>query len=183
MKLRGVILIGLLSLGMLVVLYGGFGRNPREVPFMLRGKPAPTFVVRRLDNGQPLRSEDVKGRPLVLNFWASWCAPCKTEHPVLEWAAREFGEDALFVGVVFEDQEEKAKAFLRRYGASFLQTYDPKSRMSVDYGVAGVPETYFVRADGTIQDKHVGPIDPTSMVRQLRALTGDAPAGNAEAAK
>lgn len=176
MKWRTVLGLCVLFGGLLAVLYGGFGRNPREVPFMLRDQPAPSFVVRRLDNGQPLRAEEILGRPLVVNFWASWCGPCKTEHPVLEWAAREFSRDALFIGVVVEDTEENARAFLRQYGQGYLQTIDPRSRMGVDFGLSGLPETYFIRADGTIQDKHVGPVDPESMVRQLRALKGEAAA-------
>lgn len=164
--LSSVLLCGAL----LAVLLQGFGRNPHEVPFMLQGKPAPAFTLRALDTGQPVSLEQFRGRPVVINFWASWCAPCKMEHPVLEWGQREFGDQAQFLGVVFEDTEDNARKFLQRYGASFPQLADPRSRVAVDYGVAGVPETYFIDPQGTILRKHVGPIDPESLASSIRAL-------------
>lgn len=168
-----------LSVGLLVVLAKGFGRNPHEVPFMLQGKPAPGFVLRALDSGEKVSLEELKGRPVVLNFWASWCGPCKMEHPVLEWGAEQYGSQAVFLGVVFEDTEDNAREFLRQMGASFPQLVDPRSRMAVDYGVAGVPETYFIDANGIIRGKHVGPIDPQSLAMRIKDLTMPAPAAAA----
>jgi cytochrome c biogenesis protein CcmG/thiol:disulfide interchange protein DsbE len=168
-----------LCLGLLGVLYAGFGRDPREVPFMLKGQAAPVFTLREMGSGKPVRLEELKGRPVVINFWASWCGPCKMEHPVLEWGQREFGDQVQFLGVVFEDTEDNAKAFLRQYGASFPQLIDPHSTVAVDYGVAGVPETYFIDAQGIIQGKHVGPIDPQTLTERIRALTATTPAPTA----
>jgi len=161
-----------LCVALLMVLAKGFGRNPHEVPFMLAGKPAPDFVLRSLDTGERVSLADLKGRPVVINFWASWCGPCQYEHPVLEWGQREFGSTAVFLGVVFEDTEDNARQFLRRQGYSFPQLVDPRSRMAVSYGVAGVPETYFITPDGTILTKHVGPIDPETLGKRIRELTG-----------
>jgi cytochrome c biogenesis protein CcmG/thiol:disulfide interchange protein DsbE len=164
---------------LLAVLYQGFGRDPREVPFMLKGQPAPIFELTAMNGGQQVSLEALKGRPVVINFWASWCGPCKMEHPVLEWGHREFGDQAHFLGVVFEDTEENARGFLARHGASFPQLLDPRSRVSVDYGVAGVPETYFIDAQGTIVGKHVGPIDPQTLAERIRQLTPGAEAATA----
>ena len=159
---------------LVVVLYAGFGRNPHEVPFLLAGKPAPAFTLRDLATGKPVSLEQFRGRPVVINFWASWCGPCRMEHPVLEWGGRQFGAQAQFLGIIFEDTEENAQAYLQDMGVSFPQLVDPKSRTSVDYGVSGVPETYFITADGIIFTKHVGPIDPQTLTQRIQELTASA---------
>ncbi|MFY0522084.1 TlpA family protein disulfide reductase [Archangium gephyra] len=165
----------LLCLGLLAVLARGFGSNPREVPFMLKGQAAPPFTLRALDSGMRVSLEQLKGRPAVINFWASWCGPCRSEHRILEWGAQEFGGQAQFLGVVFEDTEENAKQFLSEMGASFPQLIDQNSGVAVAYGVAGVPETYFIDAQGIIRGKHVGPIDPESLAGWIRELSASAP--------
>lgn len=170
-------------LGILLVVYArgiSSGKDPHEVPFMLRGKPAPAFNLQRLDSDQSISLSQYRGRPVVINFWASWCGPCKLEHPVIEWAARQYGEEVQFLGVVFEDTPENAREYLRAHGGSFPQLLDPHSRMSVDYGITGAPETYFVDSNGIIRDKFVGPIDPRTLVAHIRALM---PPAAAEAAK
>jgi cytochrome c biogenesis protein CcmG, thiol:disulfide interchange protein DsbE len=173
MKKGWIITLGSLAVcaALVFVLYAGFGRNPHEVPFLLSGKPAPAFTLRALDSGKPVSLEQFRGRPVVINFWASWCGPCKIEHPVLEWGAAQFGSQAQFLGIVFEDTEENAQGFLQDMGASFPQLIDPRSRISVDYGVSGVPETYFITADGIIMTKHVGPIDPQTLHQRIQELT------------
>lgn len=174
----------LASLGLVVVLFKGFGRNPREVPFMLRGQPAPEFFLKRLDNGEPVRLSSLQGKPVVINFWASWCGPCRQEHPVLEWAGREFGDEVQFLGIVFEDSEDNAKTFLTQFGdPGYPQLFDPSSPAAVAYGVAGVPETYFIDASGVIVDKHVGPVNRGVMISQIDQLLkrgGSQPVANGE---
>ena len=162
-----------LSLGLLGVLYKGFGGNPHEVPFMMKGQPAPPFTLKALDSGQRVSLEQLKGRPTVINFWASWCGPCKMEHPVLEWGSREFGGEAQFLGVVFEHTEDNARQFLSQMGASFPQLVDTHSGVAVAYGVAGVPETYFIDAQGRIVDKHVGPIGPEQLQGWVQRLVAE----------
>lgn len=161
------VLVSGLALGLIAlvvgVLYASFGSDPRAVPFMLSGKPAPEFAMKRLDNGEVVRLSDFKGRPLVINFWATWCGPCAVEHPVLERAAKRWKDQVAFVGVVFEDSEENTKDFLRRRGWSLVQLFDPTSTVAVDYGVAGVPETYFVGRDGVIRGKVAAAIDDATL--------------------
>jgi cytochrome c biogenesis protein CcmG/thiol:disulfide interchange protein DsbE len=176
MKKGWIVTVSALAIcaALVVVLSAGFGRDPHAVPFLLAGKPAPPFTLRDLSSGNPVSLEKLRGRPVVINFWASWCGPCKIEHPVLEWGARQFGSQAQFLGIIFEDTEENAQGFLEDMGASFPHLVDPKSRISVDYGVSGVPETYFITADGIILTKHVGPIDPQTLTQRIQELTAAA---------
>jgi cytochrome c biogenesis protein CcmG/thiol:disulfide interchange protein DsbE len=156
---------------LLFVFANGFGRDPHEVPFALKGKPAPNFTLTRLDTGEKVTLAELRGRPLVLNFWASWCGPCQLEHPTLARAAHRYQGEARFFGVVFEDTPEAARTFARPTDAAFPQLLDVKSRMAVDYGVTGVPETYFIDADGIIRDKFVGPIlDVQELATRLEPL-------------
>lgn len=179
MKWKWTLALVVVCLGLVLVLRAGFGRNPHEVPFMLQGQPAPAFSLRSMTSNEEVKLEQLRGRPVVINFWASWCGPCAMEHPVLEWGAREFGDQAQFLGIVFEDTEENARDFLRRYGVSFPQLLDPRSRTAVGYGVAGVPETYFIDAQGIIRGKHVGPIDMESLAKRVRELSQPAAARTA----
>jgi cytochrome c biogenesis protein CcmG/thiol:disulfide interchange protein DsbE len=149
------------------VLFAGFGSDPHAVPFELAGKKAPLFTMKRLDTGETVQLKDFIGRPIVLNFWATWCGPCKMEHPYLEWGYRKYGNDVVFLGVVFEDTEENTKRFIAENGGSWPQLYDPKSTVAVDYGVAGVPETYFIDRQGTIRGKYPYPIDPPTLDKRI----------------
>ena len=172
-----------LAIGALLFAFAsGFGRDPHEVPFALKGKPAPDFTLTRLDTGEQVTLAQLRGRPFVLNFWASWCGPCQLEHPTLARAAQRYREEARFFGVVFEDTPEEARSFARPIDPSFPQLVDPHSRMAVDYGVTGVPETYFIDAEGILRDKYVGPLlEEQELATRLRAL--QQPGGGAGASR
>jgi cytochrome c biogenesis protein CcmG/thiol:disulfide interchange protein DsbE len=167
--------MALVCAAFLSVLWGGFGRNPHEVPFMLLDKPAPDFTLPEVMGGPDVQLASLKGRPVVINFWASWCGPCKMEHPVLEWGAKQFGQQAQFLGVVFEDTQENAEGYLKRNGAAYPQLLDPRGATAVDYGAAGVPETYFIDAAGVIRHKHIGPISPPQLREQITRLVQGTP--------
>ncbi|MBS1152509.1 MAG: dsbE [Myxococcaceae bacterium] len=155
---------------LLYVFYAGFGTDPHAVPFMLAGSKAPMFTMKRLDTGEMVQLKDYIGKPIVLNFWATWCGPCKLEHPTLEWGYRKYGREVVFLGVVFEDSEENTKAFLKANGGGWPQLFDLKSTVAVDYGVAGVPETYFIDKSGTILGKYAFPIDPPTLAKRIEEI-------------
>lgn len=157
---------------LIVVLFRAFGSDPRAVPFQLKGQAAPAFEMKVINGEGSLTLEALRGRPVIMNFWASWCGPCAIEHPVLEWGARSLGHRAQFIGVVFEDTEANALRYLARNGSSFPQLLDERGQVAVDFGATGVPETYFIDAEGRIVDKHVGPISQMELVQRVEQLSG-----------
>jgi cytochrome c biogenesis protein CcmG/thiol:disulfide interchange protein DsbE len=159
--------------GVLAMLLIGRKKDPREAPYELIGKPAPTFTLRRLDTGAPLSFEQMRGRPVVVNFWASWCAPCRAEHGVMHWASQKFGQQVQFVGIVYEDSEPKARAFLKANGVPFPEVVDPDSRIARAYGVTGVPETFFIDSAGSIHGKHIGPITQEAFIQEVKGILGE----------
>ncbi|MBK7860223.1 MAG: redoxin domain-containing protein [Archangiaceae bacterium] len=134
------------------------------------GTQAPPFKIKRLDTGETIDSAALKGQPMVLNFWATWCGPCKGEHPVLNWAAAKYKGRVAFYGIVVESEEEATRKWLAEHGEGFPQLYDPKSTIAVDYGITGVPETYFIDKAGTIKSKYANPMDPQTMEARLAEI-------------
>ena len=163
-----VLLIGLAVVAPLVaVLVMNIGRDPHLIGSPLVGRSAPDFTLRPLDGGEPVTLASLRGQPVVLNFWATWCVPCFEEHPVLVSTARRLGDRVRFVGVIYEDSEEQVKTFLARQGASYPSLMDPGSRTAIAFGVFGVPETYFIDAAGKIAAKQIGPLDEQTLAEKL----------------
>lgn len=103
-------------------------------------------------------------QPVVLNVWASWCVPCRSEAPLLNAAHAEFGDDVLFVGVDVGDTQNNAKEFLSEFEISFDNYFDPNATIRADLGGVGVPVTYFIGAGGTSVTRHNGVIDERTLV-------------------
>ena len=157
------------------LLLTGFGRDPRELASPLVGRPAPTWTLQTLD-GATLSSDDLAGRPYVMNFWASWCPPCVEEHPVLAATWEERGDDLTIVGVLYQNEPRDAEGFLARYGdAGYPHVIDDAGRLAIEYGVTGPPETFFVDADGIVRAKQFGPLTPELMADHLATVLGAAP--------
>jgi cytochrome c biogenesis protein CcmG/thiol:disulfide interchange protein DsbE len=164
-----VLLVGLaVVIPLVAVLVMNLGRNPHVIGSPLVGRAAPDFALQPLDGGEPVTLASLRGRPVVLNFWATWCVPCFQEHPLLVSAARGLGERARFIGVIYEDSEEQVRGFLARQGSAYPSLVDPGSRTAIAFGVFGVPETYFIDAEGRIAAKHIGPLDAQSLEAKLR---------------
>jgi cytochrome c biogenesis protein CcmG/thiol:disulfide interchange protein DsbE len=155
---------------LLTTLAVGFTRDPGLVSSPLIGRPAPAFSLTAL-TGQTLDLGSLRGRPVVLNFWASWCLPCRDEAPLLTAAAADYQARALQVlGIVYQDSAENARAFMARYGQTYPGLLDPDGRTALDYGVFGIPETFFIDRGGLIVSKQTGPLDAASLQRQIEAI-------------
>ncbi len=143
-----MLLIGLLAYS--------FKRDPRYIESPLIGHPAPTFVLTLFD-GKRISLQDLRGKVVFLNFWASWCPPCRAEAKDLEAGWQRFKDQGIvFVGVNIQDKEPAAMEFISEFGITFPNGRDASGRMAVDYGVWGIPETFFIDAEGRVTYKHVG---------------------------
>ncbi len=153
--------------GFVALLAYGFTKDPRAIPTPLTGRPAPDFSLSLFD-GRVVRLSDFRGKVVFLNFWASWCPPCRDEAPLLEQAWRGYkGQNILFLGVDIQDSEEAARTFLREFGISYMNGRDPTGRIAIDYGVYGIPETFFIDREGRITYKHIGALDGQTLVAKL----------------
>ena len=156
-----------------VVFMGRFGQDPRLVDSPLIGKPLPELTLDYLDQDGSLTFSDLQGEVLVVNFWASWCYPCRLEHPALNWASDAYADRRVhFVGVLYQDERGPAMEFLDDlgWGTNYSYVVDDDSRATVEMGVFGVPETYFVDADGIIRGKVQGEVNQSVLVSTLDAI-------------
>jgi len=153
------------------LLFAGLGRDPRDILSPLVGQPLPAFAGTTL-GGDRFSSSDLAGRPAVINFWASYCIPaCVDEHPVLLDLAARHADDLQLVGVLVNDTPEDARDFLARYGqVSWPTVLNGDGRISIDYGVTGPPETFFVDAQGIVRARYIGPLTAEVVAELLTAL-------------
>lgn len=152
----------------------GLGRRGSVGQVAVSSRPAPEFSVSLFGQGGspagPWKLSDQSGRPVLVNFWASWCIPCEDEAPVLERVAARYRDRVSFVGVDVQDTEAAARDFLGRFRISYPNGPDPSGQISVDYGMSGVPESYFLDRDHRIVRKWAGPLDETQLVAFLEEL-------------
>ena len=167
-------LIPLSVVPVLGLLAYGFRVNPRDIPSPLVGRPAAPFVLRTFD-GRDVSLERLRGRVVVLNFWASWCYPaCYEEAPALERSWRAYRDrEVSVVGVAIQDQPDAARKFIADFSLSFPNAPDPDGKVSVDYGVYGVPETFFIDRAGRIRRKQTGAVSDDLFRREVEKLLGE----------
>jgi cytochrome c biogenesis protein CcmG/thiol:disulfide interchange protein DsbE len=165
--------------GLTVLFFSRLGEDAARLPSTLIGRPAPAFAMEPLQglmrDGRPvpgLSRADLDSGVTVVNVWASWCGPCRDEHPFL----LELAKDARFrlVGVNYKDSPENARRFLGALGNPFIAVgVDPNGRTSIDWGVYGIPET-FVVAKGIVVYKHIGPLTEASLKGKLADAIAEA---------
>jgi cytochrome c biogenesis protein CcmG/thiol:disulfide interchange protein DsbE len=156
-------------LGLSWLLYIGlFQGPPSELPSPLVGKPAPDIALPALDAEAQnfTRGELGQGRPVIVNFWASWCAPCRIEHSTLQALAARKG--VTLYGVDYKDDPKNARMFLSELGNPFGKIdQDREGRVSIDWGVTGVPETFVIDGQGVIRVHYAGPLDDAVLERLI----------------
>lgn len=138
----------------------GLNLNPREIPSPLMNKPAPTFSAPKLQAPeQKLTPADLKGQVWLFNVWASWCASCRLEHPILNQLAQQ--KAAIIVGLNYKDEPQAALGWLAQLGNPYdVSIMDQDGRIGIDWGVYGVPETFVVDKQGVVRYKHTGSVTP-----------------------
>jgi cytochrome c biogenesis protein CcmG/thiol:disulfide interchange protein DsbE len=164
-------LVPLAAFGVLALfLLRGLWLNPREVPSPLIGKPAPQFERPNLHAPQiAFASADMKGQVWIFNVWASWCTPCRQEHPL--WNELAGSKLVPIIGMNYKDQPEAAKRWLAELGDPYqLTVTDRDGRLGIDYGVYGVPETFVIDKQGVIRYKHIGPVTAEAMDKKILPL-------------
>jgi len=137
------------------------------------GRPAPAFALPGLQRPADVVSlASFRGRPLVINFWSSWCIPCRTEMPLLESAFRSGGGRVAFVGIDTNDTSDAADAFIAQVHVTYPLASDPRSDLSVPYGLVGLPITVFISPSGKILGRHIGQLNAGTLQADLRAAFG-----------
>lgn len=177
----------LAAIPILALLLFGMGRDPRAIDSPLPGREAPGFELARLE-GTPTRGPLAEagaaalpdtyalaadsGRIVVVNFFASWCLACRSEHGPLGEAAERYADSGVRVyGIAYQDRPEDALGWIRGMGGQpYPALVDPGSRTAIEYGLWGVPETFFVDRDGRVAYKHVGPVSRSLLAQNIEAL-------------
>jgi|SRR5437588_5656694 len=165
---RTVLIAGIIiAAALVIVLFAGLGKDPAAIESPLIGKQAPSFALKAVGSGDVVDLSKLRGKPAVINFWATWCGPCYEEHPTLVQNARMLGSDVQFVGIVFNDTEQKIQSFLNQRGSAYPTLLDESGKTAVAYGVGGVPETFFLDRNGQIVAKYSGPLSTEELQANL----------------
>ena len=169
----------ILSVVLAVIFTNRFGEDPNLIPSPLLGQPAPSLSLPLLDGSGTFEASNLEDKVVVVNFFASWCIPCREEQPDLAAAADAFSDrEVVIVEIAYQDEADVALDFLAEFGRSDAAIYlaDPGGRAAIAYGVFGIPETFFVAADGSVVGKAIGATDALTLGTTIDAvLRGERP--------
>jgi cytochrome c biogenesis protein CcmG/thiol:disulfide interchange protein DsbE len=158
MRIRRLVITVLVIAPILALLAFGFTRDAKYIRSPLLAKPAAPFTVTLFD-GKKVSLEDLRGKAVFLNFWASWCTPCRHEARDLEAAWQKVKDkDRVFLGVALQDNDKDSREFLKEFDVTYPNGKDESGKIAVDYGTWGIPESFFIDPQGRITYKHVGGI-------------------------
>lgn len=158
--------------GALVVLgILGIGMLNRDRAQVLSG-PAPDFTLTTFD-GEQVTLSDLQGKPVIINFWASWCVECDKEMTLLEQIHQKYDGEVVMLGIAYSDVEPKARDYLAQYGITYLAGQDLGSRISDAYRIKGVPETFFIDREGNVHYLKIGPIEQPELEGVIRQLLSE----------
>lgn len=169
-----------LACGFVALLWHGLGTNPNKIPSAFLGKPAQTFAASWLQGqefvegakSEGFSMEDFKGRPMILNFWASWCYSCRAEARDFETFWQRYKDRGVaVVGIAIQDSPSAAMEFARTYGKTYILGLDSEDgKAAIDYGVTGVPETFFINREGIVIHKEAGPVSAEILAKYADQL-------------
>ncbi len=176
----------LVAIPLIVLFAYGLRRgDPRLIPSPLVDKPAPDFALPVMAKdgpvdgqevtGDTIRLSELQGDIVVLNFFASWCVPCRLEHRSLNRAARRFADQGVrFFGVVYNDEPPAIRGYIRQLGGQFYPALlDPGQRVAIDYGLVGVPETFFIDGDGVVRRKVFSAVSDAVLEQQIQSMLAE----------
>ncbi|GEM46643.1 TlpA family protein disulfide reductase [Deinococcus cellulosilyticus] len=162
--------IGPLLVVLVVALLGyGLLKEDRSPSSPLEGKAAPQFVLKSIE-GQEYNLQKMQGKPVVINFWASWCLPCRAEAPVFRTLTQQAGDQVEFLGILFNDNPVKAQAFQEEFGLKLPILWDPGSRVAINYGIAQIPVTLILDQSGIVVYRRSGEVRLETMQEVLKNL-------------
>lgn len=166
--------LAIVLVALLVVLAGAEGSTTRAADSRLVGQPAPEVIGDTID-GKRYRLTSDRGRWVVVNFFATWCVPCRVEHPELIRFQQRHAAigDATVVGIIYGDTAEAVRAYREKEGGDWPMVIDERGGISVDFGVRGVPESYLISPNGTVVSKIVGGIKADDLEQLLRRAKGE----------
>lgn len=168
LAIAALVLVGFLGL----LIWGMLNKEPITglSGITMVNRPAPDFTLTTFE-GTAISLEDLRGKPVVINFWASWCPPCRIEAPLIERTWRVYKNRGLiFLGVNIQDRKEDALNYIREFDITYPNGPDPTGEISIDYGVSGLPVTFFVSSKGEIVRRWVGAIEKSVLISSIEEI-------------
>ena len=166
--IAGLVLVGFLGL----LVWGMLNKQPITglSGVTMVNRTAPDFTLTTF-KGTTISLQDLRGKPVVINFWASWCPPCRIEAPLIERTWRAYkNRDLIFLGVNIQDRKEDALNYIRQFDITYPNGPDPTGEISIDYGVSGLPVTFFISSQGEVVRRWVGAVEKSVLISAIEEI-------------